>query len=77
MAHQPSGLTLAGLAVGLGPPVRLWRIRGAVAQSGERRLCKAEVGGSSPPGSTITLLLRVWMDPAGTLLSSTPRSWGA
>jgi hypothetical protein len=26
--------------------------RGAVAQLGERRLCKAEVGGSSPPGST-------------------------
>ena len=25
---------------------------GAVAQLGERRLCKAEVGGSSPPGST-------------------------
>ena len=29
---------------------------GAVAQLGERRLCKAEVGGSSPPGSTRSLL---------------------
>ena len=29
-----------------------WVNRGAVAQPGERRLCKAEVGGSSPPGST-------------------------
>ena len=28
--------------------------QGAVAQLGERRLCKAEVGGSSPPGSTRT-----------------------
>ena len=28
--------------------------QGAVAQLGERRLCKAEVGGSSPPGSTTT-----------------------
>jgi hypothetical protein len=27
--------------------------QGAVAQLGERRLCKADVGGSSPPGSTI------------------------
>jgi hypothetical protein len=26
---------------------------GAVAQLVERRLCKADVGGSSPPGSTI------------------------
>ena len=35
-------------------PGHEWRAvgRGAVAQLGERRLCKAEVGGSSPPGST-------------------------
>ena len=29
-----------------------FRMRGAVAHLGERRLCKAEVGGSSPPSST-------------------------
>ena len=39
-------------------PGHEWRAvgRGAVAQLGERRLCKAEVGGSSPPGSTISYL---------------------
>ena len=34
-------------------------MRGAVAQLGERRLCKAEVGGSSPPGSTTS----TWQPP--------------
>ena len=28
------------------------QLGGAVAQLGERRLCKADVGGSNPPGST-------------------------
>lgn len=37
-----------------GANMRIRAIPGAVAQLGERRLCKAEVGGSSPPGSTRT-----------------------
>ena len=46
MAHQhPKRPDVASSDV---TPLR----RGAVAQLGERRLCKAEVGGSSPPGST-------------------------
>ena len=36
----------------LPPSTSYLQDRGAVAQLGERRLCKAEVGGSSPPGST-------------------------
>ena len=31
---------------------------GAIAQLGERLLCKQEVGGSIPPGSTIKLLIK-------------------
>ena len=41
MAHQERPADPAGM-------------RGAVAQLEERRLCKAEAGGSSPPGSTTT-----------------------
>ena len=33
-------------------PLRNGGVPGDVAQLGERRLCKADVGGSSPPGST-------------------------
>ena len=33
---------------------------GAVAHLGERRLCKAEVGGSSPPSSTMGRLRENW-----------------
>ena len=43
------------------------RFQGAVAQLGERRLCKAEVGGSSPPGSTRT-------DEAHDIVAGTPVS---
>ncbi len=43
------------------------RFQGAVAQLGERRLCKAEVGGSSPPGSTRT-------DEAHDTVAGTPVS---
>ena len=44
--------------------------RGAVAQLGERRLCKAEVGGSSPPGSTNWLPAR-----PGTLHQRDTQRW--
>ena len=41
----------------LGFDVMTWtRRRGAIAQLGERLLCKQEVGGSIPPGSTINRL---------------------
>ena len=43
MAHHPPSTS---------SPSRLMSPTGAVAQLVERRLCKAEVGGSSPPGST-------------------------
>ena len=66
MAHQPadtSGFAASDAdrvsAVGATASLPSWLVRrqasrrhGAVAQLGERRLCKAEVGGSSPPGST-------------------------
>ena len=35
------------------PDPPLWFFRGAIAQLGERLLCKQEVGGSIPPSSTI------------------------
>ena len=47
MAHQHPDRPEVALSDPRGPDRR-----GAVAQLGERRLCKAEVGGSSPPGST-------------------------
>ena len=54
MAHQPWKLEVRGVRLksNLPPPASHLQDRGAVAQLGERRLCKAEVGGSSPPGST-------------------------
>ena len=36
----------------------LFYFYGAIAQLGERLLCKQEVGGSIPPGSTIKLLIK-------------------
>ena len=56
MAHQPwkleAGSWRPEVESNLPPPTSHLQDRGAVAQLGERRLCKAEVGGSSPPGST-------------------------
>lgn len=39
-------------------------MRGAVVHLGERLLCKQEVGGSNPPGSTI--FLTVYSTPAAS-----------
>ena len=55
MAHHPLGPSRADRSSSLSecPAVGSTRLTwGAVAQLVERRLCKADVGGSSPPGST-------------------------